>query len=64
VVRAAFANRRKTLLNSLSASLREEKDRLAPLLRENGFDLRSRGETLDISALQRLARALRVLRKL
>jgi 16S rRNA (adenine1518-N6/adenine1519-N6)-dimethyltransferase len=61
VVRAAFANRRKTLLNSLSASLAADKDRLAPLLRENGFDLTCRGETLDIGSLRRLAQALRAL---
>ncbi|MDR1397984.1 MAG: 16S rRNA (adenine(1518)-N(6)/adenine(1519)-N(6))-dimethyltransferase RsmA [Desulfarculales bacterium] len=63
VVRAAFANRRKILLNSLSASLAEDKNRLASLLQENGFDLKCRGETLDIAGLRRLAQALRGLRK-
>lgn len=59
VVRAAFAQRRKTLLNALSAGFSEiPKQTLASLLTDCGFELAIRGETLDIPAFARIANAL------
>jgi 16S rRNA (adenine1518-N6/adenine1519-N6)-dimethyltransferase len=58
VVRAVFANRRKTLLNSLSASLPAEKNLLLPCLQEAGFDPNCRGEMLKTEELASLARSL------
>jgi 16S rRNA (adenine1518-N6/adenine1519-N6)-dimethyltransferase len=59
VVRAVFASRRKTLLNSLSAALALDKNLLAPCLQEAGFEPNCRGETLTVEELARLARSLR-----
>ena len=49
VVRAAFAKRRKTLLNTLASGLGVEKQRLAPVLKEVGLDPTRRGETLTLA---------------
>ena len=58
-VRAGFAMRRKTLLNSLSAGFRElSRTELAHLLTDCGIDPAVRGETLDIPAFARIANAL------
>ncbi|MDR0249077.1 MAG: 16S rRNA (adenine(1518)-N(6)/adenine(1519)-N(6))-dimethyltransferase RsmA [Oscillospiraceae bacterium] len=48
LVRAAFAHRRKTLANSLSASLGVCKETVAQQLRRAGIDPNARAETLDI----------------
>lgn len=58
VVKAAFAQRRKTLRNALSAiaSTREALDRAAS---SSGIDLRRRGETLSVQEFGRLAEELR-----
>ncbi len=59
VVRASFAQRRKTLLNALSAGFSElSKAELAALLEACGFAPAVRGETLDIPAFAAIANAL------
>lgn len=59
VVRAAFAQRRKTLLNALSSGFPGlSKQTLAALLADCGLAPTVRGETLDIPAFARLANAL------
>jgi 16S rRNA (adenine1518-N6/adenine1519-N6)-dimethyltransferase len=60
VVRAAFAKRRKTLLNSLSSSLpfAINKAELTELLQAVGIDPSCRGETLSMDDFARLANAL------
>ncbi len=49
VIRAAFNQRRKTLVNALSAGLGLDKALLEALLTESGFDPRVRGETLSLA---------------
>ena len=58
VVKAAFANRRKTLLNSLSGSLPMEKVKVGQALEQAGIDPNSRAESLSISRLADMARQL------
>lgn len=48
VIRAAFNQRRKTLVNALSSGLGLGKDGLERILTELGLDPRVRGETLDL----------------
>ncbi len=50
LIRAAFNQRRKTLVNALSSGLGLDKGELEALLGELGFDARVRGEALDIAA--------------
>lgn len=50
VVRAAFNQRRKTLVNALSSGLKLGKDELEAMLPELGLDTRVRGEALGIGA--------------
>lgn len=57
VVGAAFALRRKTLLNSLSASLRLERDEAAALLERAGLDPLIRGERLSLEDFAALSDA-------
>ncbi len=47
VIRGAFSQRRKTLLNALSSSLSMSKDALLPLFEEASIDANRRGETLS-----------------
>ncbi len=56
VVKAAFAMRRKTLLNNLSA-LGRKKDRAAELITSGGLDPRARAETLTCGDFVSLAEA-------
>ena len=59
VVKAAFAQRRKTLLNALSSGFGElSKEALSELLTGCGLAPSVRGETLDIPAFARIANAL------
>ena len=58
VVRAAFAQRRKTLVNSLSSSLGIPKDAVTEAVEACGLDPLVRGEALDMDAFARLADAL------
>ena len=59
VVRAAFAQRRKTLLNALSSGLPQfDKPTLAAVIEDCGFAPTVRGETLDIPGFAAIANAL------
>ena len=59
LVRAAFNQRRKTLVNALSAQIPElEKARLEEILSTLGFDVRIRGETLDIEGFAKISDAI------
>lgn len=57
VVKAAFAQRRKTLRNAWR-SLPLDRDGLARAAERAGIDLDARGETLDVSAFARMAEAV------
>lgn len=58
-VRAAFAMRRKTLLNCLSAGFGDfSREELLEVLRECGLEPNVRGETLDIPTFAALSNAL------
>jgi len=59
-VRAAFGQRRKTLVNCLRSQDWIDKDRyeLTELLKSCGFDEKIRGETLSLEDFKRLARRL------
>lgn len=63
VVRASFAQRRKTLLNALMGSSLPlgSKDKVATALEAIDVDPRRRAETLDLEDFQRLAEALKTL---
>ncbi|SEN64405.1 16S rRNA (adenine(1518)-N(6)/adenine(1519)-N(6))-dimethyltransferase RsmA [Lihuaxuella thermophila] len=60
VVRAAFAQRRKTLLNTLHANLfsSRRKDEVEKWLHEAGIDPKRRGETLDIQEFAALTQVI------
>lgn len=59
VISGAFAQRRKTLLNSLSSSISYiPKARLGEIIVECGFDINIRGERLSISDFCTLANAI------
>jgi 16S rRNA (adenine1518-N6/adenine1519-N6)-dimethyltransferase len=57
-VAAGFGQRRKTLLNSLSAGLDRPRDAVAAALAAAGLDPRQRAETLTVADWLRLDRAL------
>ena len=61
VVRAAFGQRRKTLLNALHAAFGNtlKKDEIAAVIEQSGFDPRARGETLGIEDFVRLSAGLK-----
>ncbi len=59
VVKGAFALRRKTLLNSLSAQLGQPKEALAQAIARCGLPPDIRGERLSIPQFAQLSRALR-----
>jgi 16S rRNA (adenine1518-N6/adenine1519-N6)-dimethyltransferase len=65
VVRASFAQRRKTLLNALAgaSSALGPKDKIAEELEAIGIDPRRRAETLDLAEFQHLAEALKNLKE-
>jgi 16S rRNA (adenine1518-N6/adenine1519-N6)-dimethyltransferase len=63
VVRSAFGQRRKMVLNSLAGSLDLPKSRIEVILKEAGIDPRKRAEALDLSQFADLACALREVRK-
>lgn len=59
VVKAAFGQRRKTLLNALSAgNLGRSKDELKTVLAKNGIDENRRGETLSLEEFARISNEL------
>ncbi len=55
IVRAAFATRRKTLLNALAGALSIPKDVCAARIEASGIDPSARAETLSISQFSKLA---------
>lgn len=59
VVKAAFALRRKTLSNSLSAALGMEKEQVMSLLNAAGISPTARAETLSMEQLAALAHGIR-----
>ena len=59
VVKAAFALRRKTLANSLSAAWGWEKDKVTALLADAGISPSARAETLSMEQLAALAHRVR-----
>ncbi len=58
VVRAAFGQRRKTLLNALSGGLALPREVIQETLTGQGIDPARRGETLSLDEFSRLAQAL------
>lgn len=61
VVRASFAQRRKTLINNLGSNLegfQKKKPLIETVLQEVGIDPKRRGETLSIEEFGRLSEAL------
>ncbi len=58
IVRAAFNQRRKTLVNALSAALPYSKEQLIEAVSACGFDSRIRGETLDIQGFAAMTEQL------
>lgn len=61
VVKAAFGQRRKTLLNALaSGNLGKTKEELRSVLSENNIDENRRGETLSLEEFARIANDLSV----
>jgi 16S rRNA (adenine1518-N6/adenine1519-N6)-dimethyltransferase len=62
VVRAAFGQRRKTLLNNLTAWLKLPREQIERLLRGQSVDPMRRGETLSVEEFIRLARSIKSLR--
>lgn len=63
VVRSAFSQRRKMILNSLAGSLDLPKGTIEVILKEVGIDPRKRAEALDLSQFADLASALREILK-
>ncbi|WP_062200981.1 16S rRNA (adenine(1518)-N(6)/adenine(1519)-N(6))-dimethyltransferase RsmA [Massilibacterium senegalense] len=64
LVRASFANRRKTLWNNLVTFFgKEQKDKLAALLEQVNIDTKRRGETLTIEEFAVLSETLLPLKK-
>lgn len=55
IIRAAFAQRRKTLVNALSGGLGTEKDKLFEILDILGIDRNIRGERLSLDDFARLS---------
>jgi len=55
IVRAAFNQRRKTLVNALSSGLGMDKEKLERIISNCGFDNRIRGEVLDIVGFAKIA---------
>jgi 16S rRNA (adenine1518-N6/adenine1519-N6)-dimethyltransferase len=55
VIRAAFGERRKTLVNALSTGLARPRATLDAAVREAGLDPRVRGERLTLEDFRRLA---------
>ncbi len=58
LVRAAFAQRRKTLANALAGCLKQRREEMEELLRAEGIDPKRRGETLGVHHFISLARAM------
>jgi len=59
LVRAAFGQRRKTLVNALTGLFQRSRGEIETLLRDAALDPRRRGETLAVEEFIRLTRALK-----
>ncbi len=59
VVRAAFAMRRKTLLNCLAVGFDIDKERTAKIIAACGLQQNCRGETLDVQQFVKLCRVIK-----
>ncbi len=57
VVKAAFAQRRKTILNSISSSLSLDKKSVSDILRKAGIDEKLRAERLTVSDFAKISNA-------
>ena len=57
-VRAAFAQRRKTVANSISATFKMEKQKVSEILEQNGISPLLRAEALTLSQLSTISDAL------
>ena len=55
IIRAAFNQRRKTLVTALSSGLGLDKAAVEQCLEKCGFDTKIRGETLDIGSFAKIA---------
>ena len=55
IIRAAFTQRRKTLVNALSSGLGLDKAAVEQCLEKCGFDTKIRGESLDIGRFAKIA---------
>ena len=55
VIRAAFAQRRKTLPNALAAGLGIPRERAERALENAGFDTRIRGESVDLVGFAKIS---------
>ena len=55
IIRAAFNQRRKTLVNALASGLGLDKASVEQSLEKCGFDTKIRGETLDIGSFAKIA---------
>ena len=55
MIRAAFGERRKTLVNALAAGLGEPRERIEQAVAAAGLDPRVRGERLTLEDFRRLA---------
>ena len=60
VVKAAFAQRRKTVLNSISSSLGLEKSVVNDVLLDSGVDSRSRAEKLSMNDFAEISRRIKL----
>lgn len=58
IIKAAFGQRRKTAVNSLSSGLGRPKDEIANALEQCGFDLNVRAETMTMEDFARLSNIL------
>ncbi len=59
VIRAAFNQRRKTLVNALSSGLALDKETAAKAVENAGFDARVRGEALDLVGFVQITEEIR-----
>jgi 16S rRNA (adenine1518-N6/adenine1519-N6)-dimethyltransferase len=60
VVKAAFSQRRKTVLNSISSSLALEKKVVNGILLDSGVDPRSRAEKLTMEDFAEISRRIEI----
>ena len=58
VIRSGFAQRRKTLLNSLSAGMGVDKGKVGQIFDKTGIDPARRAETLDIDEFAQIANCM------